>query len=191
MKAGITIPTPDNRALPECIISIERSKGYLEGVFIAGNHNNKQRLMIMSVIKHEIHNKGTMREQAPFSKQLIKGGLVLLMVVMFLISSFAIATSSALRITIGTFAPYYSPTFVRIATGVPISWDNPTADLHSITHDGCKTGERCAFDSGPLGHNGTFTVPHLPPGSYSYHCSFHPIMRGVLVVGDSSSSSET
>ena len=127
------------------------------------------------------HNKGTMREQTLLARQLIRGGFVLLTVGMFLMSSFALAAPSTLRIVIGTFAPYYSPTLVHIGTGTPISWDNPTADLHSITHDGCKTGERCAFDSGPLGPNGTFTVPHLPPGSYSYHCSFHPIMRGVLI----------
>jgi len=147
----------------------------------------------MSVTKHGIHkhNKGARREQALLAWQLIRGGFVLLMVGMFLMGSFAVAAPSTLRITIGTFAPYYSPTLVHIGTGTSISWVNPTADLHSITHDGCKTGEGCAFDSGPLGPNGTFTVPHLPPGSYSYHCSFHPIMRGVLVVVESGSSSET
>jgi len=144
----------------------------------------------MSVKKNGIHNKGALRVQTLLSQQLIRGGLVLLMVGIFLMGSFAVAAPSALRITIGTFAPYYSPTRVHIGTGTPISWYNPTADLHSITHDGCKTGEQCAFDSGPLGPNGTFMVPHLPPGSYSYHCSFHPIMRGVLVVVESDSSSE-
>jgi plastocyanin len=142
--------------------------------------------------KHGTHNnKRRMREQTALSQQLIRGGFFLLMVGMFLMGSFSVAAPSGLRITIGTFAPYYSPTFVHIGTGTPISWDNPTADLHSITHDGCKTSERCAFDSGPLGPNGTFSVPHLPPGSYSYHCSFHPIMRGVLIVVESGSSNET
>ena len=145
----------------------------------------------MSVTKHHISNKGLRREQTLLSQQLKRGGVVLLMVAIFLMGSFAVAAPSALHITIGTFAPYYSPTLVHIGTGTPISWNNPTANLHSITHDGCKTGDRCAFDSGPLGPNGTFTVPHLPPGSYTYHCSFHPIMRGVLVVVESGSSSET
>ncbi len=138
-----------------------------------------------------IYNKGPMRKRTFLSQKLIRGGLVFLMVGMFLMSSFAMAAPSTLRIIIGTFAPYYSPTTVHIGTGIPISWDNPTADLHSITHDGCMTGEGCAFDSGPLGPNGTFTVRQLPPGSYSYHCSFHPIMRGVLVVVESDSYSET
>jgi plastocyanin len=145
----------------------------------------------MSATKHGNPNKGPRREQTLLSQQLKRGGLVFLMVGMFLMGSFVVAAPSTLHITIGTFAPYYSPTLVHIGTGIPISWNNPTANLHSITHDGCITGERCAFDSGPLGPNGTFTVPHLSLGSYSYHCSFHPIMRGVLVVVEFDSSSKT
>ena len=68
----------------------------------------------MPVTKYEIHNKGTMREQTPLSSQLIRGEFVLLMVGMFLMASLAVAAPSPLRITIGTFAPYYSPTLVHI-----------------------------------------------------------------------------
>jgi len=116
---------------------------------------------------------------------------VTLMAAIVLIGSFATAAPSTLRITIETFAPYYSPKIVHIGTGTIISWENPTSTLHSITHDGCKESENCAFDSGAIGPNRTFTVHHLSPGIYSYHCSFHPIMRGALVVLESDSSSET
>lgn len=115
----------------------------------------------------------------------------LLIISIWMIGTLALATPSALRITIETFAPYYSPTFVHIDIGTSISWDNPTSALHSITHDSCKTGEVCAFDSGPLGPHGTFTLHHLPPGSYPYHCSFHPIMQGVLEVQESDHSNQT
>ena len=117
--------------------------------------------------------------------------LGLFIVSLFLITSMAIGAPTTLRITIGTFAPYYSPTLVHLTTETAISWDNPTAALHSITHDGCKNGPRCAFDSGPLGPKGTFTLQNLSPGSYPYHCSYHPIMQGVLVVKDSEVASET
>ena len=120
-----------------------------------------------------------------------KGGMVCLICSLFLLSPFALAGPSSLRITLGTFSPYYSPKSAHIGSGTPISWENPTADLHSITHDGCKTGGRCAFDSGPLGPKGTFTVHHLPPGYYPYHCTFHPIMKGTLVVTEPETSSET
>ena len=145
----------------------------------------------MLVTQNKIYNRRIMKKGCLGYERLKGGGIVLLIISLFLIGSSAMAASSAFRIIIGTFSPYYSPEFVHIRTGTPISWENPTADLHSITHDGCKSGERCAFDSGPLGPNGTFTVRHLSPGHYPYHCSFHPIMRGTLVVTESDTSSET
>lgn len=146
---------------------------------------------IMLQVKNPIDNSFS-PQQILLGSVLLKRGIPsLLLVGFFIIGSLAVAAPSTLRITIGTFAPYYSPAFVHINTSTSIFWDNPTAVLHSITHDGCKKGDRCAFDSGPLGPNGTFTVYHLPPGSYPYHCSFHPIMRGVLVVQEPDSPSET
>ena len=144
----------------------------------------------MSVLKNWIESRLTIPKIFFGFVPRQRGILGLLLSSLLVIGSLAMAAPSTLRITIGTFAPYYSPTFVHIDTGTPISWDNPTGALHSITHDECKNGARCAFDSGPLGPNGTFTVHQLPPGSYPYHCSFHPIMRGVLVVQESDTSNE-
>ena len=147
--------------------------------------------MIMSVAKNGINKMRAMRKRSFVYQPLKRGGLVILMAGMLLMVAFANAAPSILRISISTFSPYYSPNVVQIGTGTPISWDNPTASLHSITHDGCKAGETCAFDSGAIGPNRTFTVHHLPPGKYPYHCSFHPIMRGTIVVLESSIPSET
>lgn len=138
-----------------------------------------------------IHNKRIRSKQGVRYGNLKRGGFVLLLASLLLINPFTLGASSTLRITLGTFAPCYSPKLVHIGSGTPIAWENPTADLHTITHDGCQTGERCAFDSGPLGPKGTFTVRHLPPGHYSYHCSFHPIMQGTLVIIEPTTSSET
>jgi plastocyanin len=145
----------------------------------------------MFMTQHGIHNKRTMPQRCVGYESLKRGGLALLIISLFVISPFAIAAPSTLRITLGTFAPYYSPEMVHIGTGTSVSWENPTSDLHTITHDGCKSNDRCAFDSGPLGPNRTFTVPHLPPGVYPYHCLFHPIMQGTLVVTESATPSET
>ncbi len=127
------------------------------------------------------------KESAPLQRKI----LGLFLASLFTMASLALAAQSTARITIHTFAPYYSPTLIHIGTSTPISWDNRTGALHSITHDECQNGTHCAFDSGPLGPNSTFTIPHLPPGSYHYHCSFHPIMQGVLVVQESDSPRET
>jgi plastocyanin len=40
------------------------------------------------------------------------------------------------------------------------------------------------FDSGSMPPNGSFTLPGLPPGRYTYHCTLHPIMRGLVVITD-------
>ena len=118
------------------------------------------------------------------------GWLALLMVGLLLTISGAGAAPPIQRIIIETFFPYYSPTLVHIKPGIAITWENPTSNLHTITHDGCKTNETCAFDSGPIGPHQTFTIQHLPPGYYPYHCTFHPVMRGVLVVEEASLPNE-
>ena len=145
----------------------------------------------MPVTKNEIKPKRMMRKWSLVYEPLKILGLVLLIMSTFFMGPFASAAPSTLRITIGTFSPHFSPELVHIGMGTPISWVNPTTALHSITHDGCTTGQRCAFDSGPIGPNQTFQIDHLPAGSYPYHCTFHPIMRGVLVVLEPDLSSES
>lgn len=90
------------------------------------------------------------------------------------------------QITIESGSPYYLPASATVSAGAPIQWDNPTASHHTVTHDGCQSDGACAFDSGSVAPNGSFTLPGLPPGRYPYHCTLHPIMRGVLTVMDPS-----
>ena len=144
----------------------------------------------MWVIKRGSHKHRTLRERDVVNAFLHRKCLALLIVFSCLMVSMATAAPHPLKITIGTFFPYYSPKSVEIGTGTSISWENPTADLHSITHDACRTNEPCAFDSGAIGPNRSFTLNQLPPGYYPYHCTFHPIMRGVLVVHESNSPGE-
>ena len=108
-----------------------------------------------------------------------------------LIASLGMAAPSVLHIQIEGFSPYYFPKTAEVSVGTPVFWDNPTSSHHTITHDGCKTGGFCVFDSGSIAPNGKFGLYHLPPGRYTYHCSLHPIMQGTLVVTNSSVLSET
>lgn len=100
------------------------------------------------------------------------------------------ATPPPFHIIIESGAPYYDPASPKIAAGAPIQWDNPTASPHTITHDGCITDESpCAFDSGTVPPNGTYTLPGLSPGRYPYQCRLHPIMRGMVVIVDAAGAS--
>ena len=95
------------------------------------------------------------------------------------------AASPVFHITIESAATYYHPASATVTTGATIRWENPTPAFHTVTHDGClTTAGPCAFDSGAVAPNSSYSVPSLPPGRYPYHCQVHPIMRAVLVVTD-------
>ena len=94
------------------------------------------------------------------------------------------ASPPRVHITIESESPCFQPAVATATAGTAIRWENPTATHHTITHDGCVTDGPCAFDSGSLAPNETYTVPGLPPGNYPYHCRLHPIMRAVLTVSD-------
>jgi len=89
-------------------------------------------------------------------------------------------------IIIDSGSPYFVPKAVTVSTGAPIRWENPTPTEHTITHTGCmEDGALCAFDSGIVLPNDSFTIPGLAPGRYPYFCRVHPIMHGVVTVTDS------
>jgi len=93
------------------------------------------------------------------------------------------ATPPYTAIVMESGSPYFVPKSATVSTGAPIRWENPTPTEHTATHVGClEDGEPCAFDSGIVLPNDTYTLPGLAPGRYQYVCRIHPIMRGVIVV---------
>jgi len=99
------------------------------------------------------------------------------------------ATPPYTAIIIDSGSPYFVPKSVTVSTGAPIRWDNPTPTEHTITHMGClNEGGTCAFDSGIVMPNDSYTLPGLGPGHYPYICRVHPIMRGTIVVTDAATS---
>ena len=95
------------------------------------------------------------------------------------------ATTPYTAIIIDSGSPYFIPKSASVSSGAPIRWDNPTATDHTITHLGClEDGNVCAFDSGIIRPNSSFTHPGLIPGRYPYLCRVHPIMLGIIIVTD-------
>ena len=90
--------------------------------------------------------------------------------------------SGTFHITMEQPAPYYSPLVATVPAGSRIQWKNETATAHTVTHDGCLAGQVCAFDSGSVAPGNSFSMSFLPPGTYSYYCRLHPIMRGTIMV---------
>ncbi len=85
-------------------------------------------------------------------------------------------------ITTGSSNPYaFSPATLTIKVGTTVVWKNTTSAPHTVTSDDGKS-----FDSGvnnPIApQSGTFSFTFTQPGTYAYHCSFHPYMKATIIV---------
>lgn len=125
----------------------------------------------------------------PSSRQKRRAGLLLFGLIIVGTLSAASLQAGPFNITIQAEPPFFSPNSLAISAGTPLSWNNFTQEPHSIVADDCTRFSGCSFDSEVLRPNEYFTLPHLPPGRYPYHCGLHPFMRGLLTVHAPSPSS--
>jgi plastocyanin len=65
---------------------------------------------------------------------------------------------------------------VTISVGQAARWINRDPVEHTVTFDGAEPG------SPPIPPNGSYVHRFDKPGTYSYHCTPHPFMHGVVVV---------
>jgi plastocyanin len=68
---------------------------------------------------------------------------------------------------------------VTITAGSAVVWKNADDDPHTVTADDGS------FDSKGLGQGDTYRHVFAKAGTYPYHCSAHPYMKGVVVVVES------
>ena len=80
----------------------------------------------------------------------------------------------AAEVRIGNFS--FQGDTVRIAVGQAVRWTNADPVEHTVTFDGSEPG------SAPLPENGSYVHRFDKPGTYTFHCTPHPFMRGVVVV---------
>ncbi|GAC1569832.1 MAG: hypothetical protein NVS3B6_23140 [Pseudarthrobacter sp.] len=71
----------------------------------------------------------------------------------------------------------YKGATVQVKAGTPVEFLNKDSSEHTATADTAG-----AFETGTLTQGKTATVTLSKPGSYTYHCAFHPFMKGTLVV---------
>ena len=84
------------------------------------------------------------------------------------------AKPASSAIAIQNFA--FLPTPVSVAVGTQIVWTNNDAAAHNVIADDNK------FGSEAINQGQAFSQVLTAPGTYSYHCSFHPFMKGKIVV---------
>ena len=82
--------------------------------------------------------------------------------------------TNATAVKIENFA--FAAPSVTVKAGSTVTWTNDDATAHTVTaNDG-------SFDSGSLGKDGTYSFTFTKAGTYAYHCSFHSMMTGTVVV---------
>ena len=78
-------------------------------------------------------------------------------------------------ITISNFK--FSPSTLRVQNGARIKVANDDSPPHTVTAD-----DGHSFDSGTVDSGASTTISAPAAGTYSYHCTIHPFMKGKLVV---------
>jgi plastocyanin len=83
----------------------------------------------------------------------------------------------------GAFTP--NPLTVSLAEGGVVVWfnDDQTASAYSsngVTHN--ITADDGSFSSGNLPSGNTFQTTFTAAGTFGYHCSIHPTMKGTVTV---------
>ncbi len=77
------------------------------------------------------------------------------------------------EVTIDAFA--FAPAAVSVDRGDTVVWRNDDPVPHTVTAPG-------SFDSGAIAAGGSWRYTAATRGRYEYVCSFHPTMKGLLVV---------
>jgi plastocyanin len=70
----------------------------------------------------------------------------------------------------------FNPSTITVTAGTTITWTNYDAVNHTVTSD------NALFDSGTIGTNGTFSHKFATAGTFTYHCTVHPMMTASVTV---------
>ena len=91
-------------------------------------------------------------------------------------SGLATGVTGPAAATVDVVSLHFSTDTVRIAVGQVVRWVNKDPLDHTVTF------EVDGPASGPIPAKGSYAVRFDRAGTYPYHCTPHPFMRGVVVV---------
>jgi plastocyanin len=75
----------------------------------------------------------------------------------------------------------FEPGTLTVPAGATVTWTNAGSRPHTVTADDGS------FDSGRLDPGEQFSQTFDQPGTFAYHCGFHPEMQGSIVVAEAQS----
>lgn len=70
----------------------------------------------------------------------------------------------------------YNPASIDVPVGTTVTWTNDDTTPHTVTQDGG------GFSSPALNPGDTFSFTFDKPGTYAYHCEYHPNMTATITV---------
>jgi plastocyanin len=73
----------------------------------------------------------------------------------------------------------FSPRVLRISAGDTVVWKNTDSANHTVTDSHGGPG---SFASSTLGTGAVYSEKFTKPGTFHYHCAFHPFMTGTVIV---------
>jgi plastocyanin len=77
----------------------------------------------------------------------------------------------------------FSPPALPVARGSTVTWINKDSVDHQIVSDASGSqAEGAIFTSNPLPIGASYSFKFDIPGTYPYHCSIHPSMKGTITV---------
>ncbi len=83
--------------------------------------------------------------------------------------------ASGSSVTISDFK--FAPASLTVKSGAKVAVTNDDSAPHTATAD-----DGHSFDTGTLDQGSTQTISVTKPGTYAYHCTVHPYMKGTFVV---------
>lgn len=77
----------------------------------------------------------------------------------------------------------FIPETVTVKAGSTIVFENEETTEHSVVSDNYGSGDTATFDTGTLSYEKRVdAVTYEKPGTYTYHCTLHPEMKGTIIV---------
>lgn len=84
-------------------------------------------------------------------------------------------------VTIQNFV--FSPPNLTVDRGTTVTWNNKDTVNHQVTSDDpALNAKGMGFSSPVIPAGGTYTVMFGTPGTFTYHCNLHPLMKGTIIV---------
>jgi plastocyanin len=71
----------------------------------------------------------------------------------------------------------FTPATLRIKKGTAVMWVNGDAGTHAVTGD-----TSVSLSGSLIGEGAFYSVRLMNPGTYAYHCRFHPSAKGTVEV---------